>query len=335
VAAAWSLNKNLPALGRNLGRAYLDVKNDPNTALPILQEALNHEPSNSDLQDAYNRASSSLQAYTSCSFSLSGSSAAVTAGAAALTVSFTTATPGCAWNATTYAGWITASTNRAGTGSGSISYVVAANSGLTSRPQALTIAGKPFTITQAGASCSSLPLTSLSATAPPGGGTFYVGVVSPSDACAWSASTVENWISIVAGASGNGGVSLSVTSNAGGLRTGIVTIANQQFTIAQSGPGFSIVQNAAGCFSAVTQQQNHATTRTIAPQVGILRILPFWIGVRPSPAGGGFADEFDIACYTPSTSGSQPDSITLTAVSVAAPGLSSSLRIDRRTGKPK
>lgn len=56
---ARSLNKRLPALHRNLGRAYLDLKNDANTALPILREGLTYDPNNPDLQDAYHRAQSS------------------------------------------------------------------------------------------------------------------------------------------------------------------------------------------------------------------------------------------------------------------------------------
>jgi tetratricopeptide (TPR) repeat protein len=51
-----SLNKHTPTLHRNLGRAYLDIKNDANTALLILREGLTYDPNNADLQDAYHRA---------------------------------------------------------------------------------------------------------------------------------------------------------------------------------------------------------------------------------------------------------------------------------------
>ena len=57
--AARSLNKRVPTLQRNLGRAYLDIKNDANTALPILREGLIYDPNNPDLQDAYRRAEAS------------------------------------------------------------------------------------------------------------------------------------------------------------------------------------------------------------------------------------------------------------------------------------
>jgi tetratricopeptide (TPR) repeat protein len=56
---ARSLNERIPTLHRNLGRAYLDLKNDANKALPILREGLTYEPNNPDLADAYRRAQAS------------------------------------------------------------------------------------------------------------------------------------------------------------------------------------------------------------------------------------------------------------------------------------
>ena len=101
-------------------------------------------------------------------------------------------------------------------------------------------------------------------------------------------------------------------------------------------PGVVISRNSGGCFSALVQgQQNHATTWTINPQAGALRVVPFWIGVTPSPVGSAVSDQYDIACYNPATSGSIPDSITLAAFSVADPSLTSSIRLDAHTGMPK
>ena len=51
-----SIQRNIPTLHRNLGRAYLDIKKDVDMALPILREGLADDPNNSDLQDAYRRA---------------------------------------------------------------------------------------------------------------------------------------------------------------------------------------------------------------------------------------------------------------------------------------
>ena len=51
-----TLKPATPSLHRSLGRAWLDVKHDKVTALPILQEGLKYEPNNSDLNNAYQRA---------------------------------------------------------------------------------------------------------------------------------------------------------------------------------------------------------------------------------------------------------------------------------------
>jgi hypothetical protein len=62
-------------------------------------------------------------------------------------VSITTA---CAWSAKSNVQWITITTAASGTASGALSYTVAANTATTSRTGTMTIAGKTFTVTQAG-----------------------------------------------------------------------------------------------------------------------------------------------------------------------------------------
>jgi hypothetical protein len=44
-----------------LGRAWLDVKHDARTALPILEEGLKFDPTNADLQNALWRAQQQLK----------------------------------------------------------------------------------------------------------------------------------------------------------------------------------------------------------------------------------------------------------------------------------
>jgi uncharacterized repeat protein (TIGR01451 family) len=137
-------------------------------------------------------------------------------------------------------------------------------------------------------------------------------------------------------------VTVNVAGSAASQVTNQVSVSGGGSAPASAGdptmvnPGVVISQNAAGCFAALVQaQQNHATTWTINPQIGTLRVAPFWIGVTPSSAGSTFSDEFDIACYTPATSGSLPDFVTLSAFGVADPSLTSSIRLDAHTGAPK
>jgi hypothetical protein len=72
-----------------------------------------------------------------------------------------------------------------------------------------------------------------------GGGSGSVAVTT-SSGCGWTASSNSNWLSVTSGTSGNGSgnVQYSVASNAGGARTGTITIAGRVFTITQS-PGTS------------------------------------------------------------------------------------------------
>jgi len=58
---------------------------------------------------------------------------------------------GCAWTASSSAGWITITAGKSGTGNGTVSYTVASNTTTASRTANLNIAGKTFTITQSGA----------------------------------------------------------------------------------------------------------------------------------------------------------------------------------------
>ena len=60
-ARARSLRPDIPTLHRNLGRAWLDLKHDARTALPILEEGMKFDPTNTDLQNALSRAQQQLK----------------------------------------------------------------------------------------------------------------------------------------------------------------------------------------------------------------------------------------------------------------------------------
>ncbi len=79
-------------------------------------------------------------------------------------VAVTTA-PGCAWTATSSAGWLATTSGASGSGPGTVGFTVAPNTGQSARPAVLTIGGQTFTVNQdAPATCSytstlsSLPL---------------------------------------------------------------------------------------------------------------------------------------------------------------------------------
>ncbi|KJU82796.1 conserved hypothetical protein, membrane or secreted [Candidatus Magnetobacterium bavaricum] len=70
-----------------------------------------------------------------------------------------TADPGCSWRATSNATWISITSGNYGSGSGAVSYTVAANTGTTSRTGTMTIAGQGFTVTQDGQTSTKKSLT--------------------------------------------------------------------------------------------------------------------------------------------------------------------------------
>ena len=108
-----------------------------------------------DLRDYYSRfdrAYSFLSQYlnpgTTCSYTLSPTSQSV--GAAASSGSFgVTAASGCTWSATSNASWIT--TSSSGSGSGTVNYSVAANTGA-ARSGTISVGGQTFTISQSAGS---------------------------------------------------------------------------------------------------------------------------------------------------------------------------------------
>jgi hypothetical protein len=83
-----------------------------------------------------------------CSFSLSPGSQSYTASGGTGGVSVT-APSTCSWTTASSASWLTVTAGTSGTGPGSVSFTVAANTNSSSRTATLTIGGQVFTVTQA------------------------------------------------------------------------------------------------------------------------------------------------------------------------------------------
>ena len=84
------------------------------------------------------------------------------------------------------------------------------------------------------------------------GGSVTVGVSAPGS-CAWTAVSNDSWITVSSGASGTGDgvVSVSVSSNSGGARTGTVTIGGQTLTVTQeSGCSYTVAPSGTQSVSA-------------------------------------------------------------------------------------
>src|SRR5207245_9785087 len=85
----------------------------------------------------------------SCAYSVAPANDQIRTAGGTDSVALTTAS-GCAWTATSNAPWITITPPTSGTGSSTITFVVAANTGA-ARTGALTVGGQTFTVTQGGA----------------------------------------------------------------------------------------------------------------------------------------------------------------------------------------
>ncbi|MEZ5352869.1 MAG: BACON domain-containing carbohydrate-binding protein [Bryobacteraceae bacterium] len=186
------------------------------------------------------------QAGVACSYTLSSPSASHGAGGGGAGLSVI-APGGCAWISVSDApAWITITSATMGSGNGNVSYFVAANPSPAQRTGTLTIAGKTFTVTQAGAGCSYsiLPTSAPSGSSGNGGG---ISVTAP-PGCVWTAVSNVPWITVTGGApgSGNGMVQFVFTTNLSSTpRSGTITIAGQTFTLNQAALGVPIVQGMA------------------------------------------------------------------------------------------
>ncbi len=135
----------------------------------------------------------------SCTYSISPSSASFTTSGGTGTITVTAAS-GCTWSASTGVSWATISSGTSGTGSGTVTYSVAANTG-SARTAAFTVAGQTFSISQAAATTGTtytLTLTTAGTgsgtiTSNPSGTVFASGTAMTLTATPDSGSTFTGW----------------------------------------------------------------------------------------------------------------------------------------------
>jgi hypothetical protein len=166
-----------------------------------------------------------------CVYNLTPSSVAVPAAADRTSVGVQTA-EGCPWTTVNQVPWVTVGSGAAA-GPGAAQLQVAANSGR-ARSGVLTIAGRPFSISQA--SGCQIGVSSHTATWEALGGLGVIGITATPD-CPWASVSQVNWITIASNSTGagNGSITLLVAPNIGGPRSGTVTISGHTFTAYQLG----------------------------------------------------------------------------------------------------
>jgi hypothetical protein len=174
-----------------------------------------------------------------CTYSINPAS--VNVGASATTGSvMVTAGAGCGWTAVPNASWLHITSGASGSGNGSTGYSVDANTSSTPRSGTLTIAGRTFTVNQAGTtppSCTySIQPTSMNIGRGSVTNDFHVVTQA---GCAWTAVSNAPWIQVIfpsnGSGSGNGPVVFTAQANTtGSARSGTISVAGRTFTINQA-----------------------------------------------------------------------------------------------------
>ena len=179
--------------------------------------------------------------FATCDYVLPTASTNVDMGAGSGSVAIT-AENGCAWTATNNVTWLTITSSHSGSGNGTVSYSVAANtSNCTSRVGILTIGGQTFTVTQA-AGLGSFAVSATSTNVGAGAGSGHLSIVA-GIGCTWTATNNVSWLTITGSASGsgNGTISYSIPANSANCtnRVGTITISgpsigSQTLTVTQA-----------------------------------------------------------------------------------------------------
>ena len=175
-----------------------------------------------------------------------------------------TAPNACAWSATSNATWINIVSNAIGTGSATVAFSFAANTGTSSRTGTLTVSGTgstgasaapaTVTVTQAGTPCSPT-ISPTAATENGAAGIDHFGVTAPVG-CAWTATTSDNWLALISGATGTASSStfsnFSFTANPNSTpRTATINVKGSGATGA--GPAaLTVTQLGTPCAATIT-----------------------------------------------------------------------------------
>ncbi len=244
-----------------------------------------------------------------CTYTLSASTASYTSAGGTGSVTLTSPS-GCSWTATSSASWLKVTAGASGSGSGTVSYSVAANTGSASQSATLTISGQTFTVTESGVACTyTLSASTASYTAT--GGTGSVAVTCASG-CSWTATSSASWLKVTAGASGSGSgtVSYSVAANTGSAsQSATLTIGGQTFTVTESGVACTFVLSASTASYTATGGTGSVAVTCASGCSWTATSSASWLKVTAGASGSGSGTvSYSVAANT----GSASQSATLT-----------------------
>jgi len=179
------------------------------------------------------------QAASPCSLQAAINDGHFTSSGGAATITVTTP-GGCAWTASTNAGWIVLAAPASGSGAATLGVTIAQNVGA-QRAGTITIGGDDIAVVQDGVTPGQAPcvisLLPTSVSMPAAGGSSSTAVTTNAG-CAWTATSQAPWITITppASGSGNGSVAFTVAANvAPTARNSSITVAGVIFAVSQAG----------------------------------------------------------------------------------------------------
>jgi hypothetical protein len=167
-----------------------------------------------------------------CTYAINPASRTAIAAGESTSVSVTSAST-CAWTAVSGTGWITVTAGASGTGNGTVNMTIAANPAASQRTGTVTIAGRTFTVTQQGITCT-YTVTPGTLSVPAAGVTNTLSITTLAS-CAWTASGVPSWVTIATTAqSGPSQLSYTVARNTGPARSATLTVAGRPVVVNQA-----------------------------------------------------------------------------------------------------
>jgi hypothetical protein len=249
-----------------------------------------------------------------CEFTIAPASASVPGTSATVSVAVTTL-GGCTWTSQSSVPWARISGGSSGSGPGSVTIDVDANTG-PSRGATLTLAGRPFALTQAAAAACTVTASASPSSFAAGGGAGVLSVVA-APGCGWSASATEAWVSFGGGASGsgNGVVPFQVSQNSGGARSASLVVGGQSVAISQAAAGctFNITPPGRDVPAAGGTEEFEVATASTCSWTAVSNVP--WITITRGVSGTGNGRVGFAAAAN--TSSARTGTITIGGVTVA------------------
>jgi hypothetical protein len=172
-----------------------------------------------------------------CIFALKGQSITLPSKGGSKTVKVEAFGTTCDWIAVSNDPFITITEGATGTGDGTVGYTVPGNTNTVALTGTMTIADQTFTVNQATGGCV-FSVSPKNGKFKATGGSKVIKVKAKLSDCAWSAISNDSFITLTGATSGvgSGTVSYSVAANTNSTPlTGTITIADETFTITESG----------------------------------------------------------------------------------------------------